>query len=59
MNPLLQKSLNHYNYLNAKKKATLEEERYENYMPSIPPYTKPKVEKLSAGVYNFIRNLRP
>lgn len=70
---LMKSALSWYNYQNAKKKADRESllecqiwsdatelNRLEyTQAPEIPEYVKPKVEKLSAGIYNLVRQILP
>lgn len=54
---LLKKSLSHYNFEAAKRKATLEEPRYESYMPPTPKFIKVETKKDSAWWLMFFKNL--
>ena len=63
---ILDKSLNYYNYLHAKKMCDIEDGfRWSNDKNPviIPKYVPTKVEKWSAGMWNFlkeiIKDLRP
>lgn len=59
---LLEKSINSRNLEAFKRLANLEALKAWGNTPNdtrLPTYQKPKVEPLSAGIYNFIRQLIP
>lgn len=56
MNPLMEKSLQHYNYLNAKKKATQEED-VKLEIPPFPLYKSADNLVNNLGWRNFLRSL--
>lgn len=59
--PILKEALNQYNYEAAKRKATLEEPNYPSYMPPIPKWLPPKVDrkKKPFALLMLLHELRP
>lgn len=59
-NPIMEKSLTYYNYLHDKiKQNIIEAKEWKRPDIPFPKYTKPEKVKLTAGLVNFISQLKP